>query len=115
MLAGVFGAWKSCTMGFKMPTSPALSHGILNAALAGLELTRNRLEEQIAQVRSMLETLPKRRGRPPKSAAPAPAAVASESVSKKRRKMGAAARKRMADSMRKRWAAARKAGRTSLG
>jgi len=82
-----------CTMGFKMPTSPALSHEILNAALSGLELTRNRLEEQIAQVRSMLGTPPKRRGRPPKSAAPAPtAAVAALPAPSKRRKMSATVR-----------------------
>src|SRR2546421_12674061 len=100
---------------FKMPTSSALSNDILNAALAGLELQRTRIEEQIAQVHSMLGTAPKRRGRPPKNAAPAPAAVAAEPAPRKRRKMGAAARKRMADAMRKRWAAARRAGRTRLG
>jgi hypothetical protein len=99
----------------KMPISPALSNDILNAALVGLELTRNRIEEQLAEVRAMLGTAPKRRGRPPKSSAPASAAAAAKPAARKRRKMGAAARKRMADAMKKRWAAARRAGRTSLG
>src|SRR5437667_1197442 len=89
-----------CTMIFKMPTTPALSNDILNAALSGLELTRTRLDEQVAQVRSMLGTAPKRRGRPPKNAAPALAAVAAEPAPRKRQKMGAAARKRVADAMR---------------
>jgi hypothetical protein len=38
-----------------MPT-PALSHDILNAALAGLEAKRSSLEEYIAQVRTLLGT-----------------------------------------------------------
>jgi hypothetical protein len=80
-----------------------ISHEMLAAALEGLELQKTRIEEQIANVRSMLGI--KKRGRPPKTAvsqeAPKPA--------RKRRKMSAAARKRIGDATRKRWAALRKA------
>src|ERR1700681_2689232 len=101
-----------------MPT-PALSHDLLTAALAGLELQKKTIEEHILQVQSLLGTAPKKRGRPPKNAAPArapeSAAATVQPPPRKRRKMGAAARKRMAEAMKKRWAAARRAGQTSLG
>jgi hypothetical protein len=97
-----------------MARPPAVSHEILNAALAGLEATKKTLEGHIAQVRTLLGTQPKRRGRPPKSAS-APAAVAAKAAPKKRGKMSAAARKKMARLMKKRWAAAKKAGKTKIG
>jgi hypothetical protein len=77
---------------------------ILEAALHGLEMQRQRLDEQIAQVRNLIGG--RRPGRPPKSAsgvsdnAPAPA--------KKRRTLTPEARKRIAAAQKKRWAAFRK-------
>jgi hypothetical protein len=101
-------------MMLKMPRPPAISHDILQAALAGLEATKATLEGHIVRVRTLLGTQPKRRGRPPKSAA-APASVAATLAPKKRRGMSAAARKKMAALMKKRWAAARKAGKKRIG
>ena len=80
-----------------------ISHELLTAALEGLERQKTRIEEQIANVRSMLGI--KKRGRPPKSAVSQP----SPQPARKRRKMSAAARKRIGDATRKRWAALRKA------
>jgi hypothetical protein len=78
-------------------------HEILNAALEGLERQKTRIEEQITHVRSLLGI--RKRGRPPKNAA----AQESSKLPRKRRKMSAAARKRIGDATRKRWAALRKA------
>ena len=84
-------------------TSAAPSREILEAALHGLETQRQKLDEQIAQVRSLLG---RRVGRPPKGngseAAPAGAAP------KKRRGLSPEARKRIAAAQKKRWAAFRK-------
>ena len=86
-----------------MPRYPAVSREILNAALEGLERQKTRIEEQITHVRSLLGI--RKRGRPPKN----PAAQESPESPRKRRKMSAAARKRIGDATRKRWAALRKA------
>lgn len=80
-----------------------ISNELLTAALEGLELQKTRVEEQITHVRSMLGI--KKRGRPPTSAA----SQEAPKPARKRRKMSAAARKRIGDATRKRWAALRKA------
>lgn len=77
---------------------------ILEAALQGLEAQKQKLDEQIAQVRSMMG---QRVSRSPK------AATVSESVSengngRKRRTLSAEARKRIAAAQKKRWANFRK-------
>jgi len=86
-----------------MPRYAAISRELLSAALEGFERQKTRIEEQITHVRSMLGI--KKRGRPPKN----PAAQGSPKPPRKRRKMSAAARKRIGDATRKRWAALRKA------
>jgi len=91
-----------------------LSNEILAAALAGLEAQLAEIEEHIRQVRTLLGTVPKRRGRPPKSVAEKPAPPVAVNASR-RLGMSTAARKKLADAMRKRWAAAKKAGKTTLG
>jgi len=86
-------------------THPSASPEILEAALHGLELQRDKLEEQIAQVRSMLG---RRVGRPPKAGK-----SDTEHESKpgrSGRKLSDEARKRIAAAQKKRWAAFRKAG-----
>jgi hypothetical protein len=71
---------------------------LLAAALEGLELQKKRIEEQIAQVRSLLA------GRRPKTAAvTAPAAKAP-----RKRQLSEAARKRIAAAQKRRWAEYRK-------
>jgi len=100
-----------------MPIQPAVSRDILTAALAGLEAQSKTIDENIAAVRMMLGTAPKRRGRPPKQAQPSSPEPSSTVASppRKRGKMSAAARMRMAEAMKKRWAAAKRAGLTRLG
>src|SRR5258706_12861923 len=98
--------------GDKMPAP--LSNEILAAALAGLEAQKKTIEEHIAQVQSLLGTAPKRRGRPPKQPQQFGGGGDIPTPFKKRRGMSAATRKRMAEAMKKRWAAAKKAGRTRL-
>ena len=100
-----------------MPKQLGLSHDIVNAALAGLEAEKKKLDAHIAQVQALLGTAPKRRGRPPKNVLQMPVAepaTGEAATRRKRRKMGTAARRRLSDSMKKRWAAAKRAGRTTL-
>lgn len=70
---------------------------LLEAALEGLGIQKQRIEEQIEQVRSLLEQ--SRRGRPPIKA------VGRET---KKRVLSPAARKRIAAAQKKRWAQFRK-------
>src|ERR1017187_6197445 len=73
---------------------------ILTAAIAGFEQQKVRIDAQIAELRAMLPG-----GRTEATAAP--------KVPKgKRRKMSAAARKRIGDAQRKRWAASKKPAAT---
>jgi hypothetical protein len=77
-----------------MPTQK-LSPEILTAAIGGFEQQKLRIDAQIAEIRAMLSG-----GRP------APAAT-SEAPKGRRLKMSAAARKRIGDAQRKRWAESR--------
>jgi hypothetical protein len=76
-----------------MPTQK-LSSEIINAAIAGFEVQKKRIDAQIADLRQTL-TGNGARG------VPAPEPVL------RRRKMSAAARRRIADAQRKRWAGMR--------
>ena len=78
-----------------MPKGKSLDPGILRAALEGLELQKQRLDQHIAEVRRLLG------GRGQKSA------VVVE-AKKPRRRMSAAAKKRIAVAQKKRWADWRK-------
>ena len=71
----------------------AIDPKVLEAALVGLELKRERIDEQLAEVRRLIA------GRGPRKAAKAPAAPV-----RKRRKMSAAALKRIVAAQKKRWA-----------
>ena len=78
---------------------------LLHAALAGLEMKKARLEEQIAAVRSMTtgKTSTKRAKAPKEAQEPDP----EKKPRKKRRQLSPEARQRIADAQKKRWAAAR--------
>jgi hypothetical protein len=79
---------------------------ILEAALQGLEAQKQKLDEQITQVRSMLG---RRAGRPSKSAQSANAAtVSGPAATRRKRVLSPEARKRIAAAQKKRWAAFRK-------
>ena len=74
-----------------MPT-PKLTNEIIIAAITGFEAQKTRIDVQIAELRAMLDG---ERTEP---------AAAPEVPKGKRRKMSAAARKRMAVAQRRRWA-----------
>jgi hypothetical protein len=82
------------------------NHSLLAAALEGLELQKQRINEQIQEVRSLLGKAPGRRGRPPGSTNSG--ATARTSPVKKRARLSAAARKRIAAAQKRRWAEYRK-------
>ena len=69
-----------------------MTHDIITAAIDGFEAQKKRIEAQIADLRGVL------------SGNGAQGVIAPEPV-RRRRKMSAAARKRIADAQRKRWAA----------
>src|ERR1035438_6720050 len=69
---------------------------ILNAAIVGFEQQKLRIDAQIAELRQMLH------------GGPTATAAAPEVPKGKRRKMNAAARKRIGDAQRKRWAESKK-------
>ncbi|MEN6533477.1 MAG: hypothetical protein ABFD89_07430 [Bryobacteraceae bacterium] len=77
-----------------MPIKTTFDPGILSAALEGLELQRKRIELQIAEIRRAL-------GAGSKASAVSPAAEPT----RRRRKLSAAGRKRIAEAQKKRWAA----------
>jgi hypothetical protein len=74
-----------------MPTNK-FTPEIINAAIVGFEQQKVRIDAQIADLRAMLDG-----GRKEPAATP-------EVPKRKRRKMSAAARKRMGEAQRKRWA-----------
>lgn len=88
----------------KKQASP--TYEILEAALQGLEAQRQKLDEQITQVRSMMGS---RSGRASKNAYTLVEGLGSRNAGEgKRRVLSAEARKRIAAAQKKRWAAFRK-------
>jgi hypothetical protein len=87
----------------KAPTAPTKE--ILEAALHGLESQRQKLDDQIAQVRAMMGNRP---GRPSKQSSSSGSRPATKTATRKRRVLSPEARKRIAIAQRKRWAAFRK-------
>lgn len=77
-------------------------HSLLTAALEGLELQKQRIEEQIREVRSLLGKTPGRRGRPSGSASDGSAPKRSAG------RLSPSARKRIAAAQKRRWAEYRK-------
>jgi regulator of replication initiation timing len=70
--------------------------GIVSAALEGLELQKQRLDRQIAEVRRVLAGITRN------------AAVVAVEAKRPRRRLSAAVRKRIAAAQKKRWAEWRK-------
>ena len=90
-----------------MARTSAPSREILEAALQGLEAQRQKLEEQLSQVRAMMGG---RVAKPAKSSSGQTSSPAPKSGAqgRKRRTLSAEARKRIAAAQKKRWAAFRK-------
>ncbi len=87
-------------------TSASPNYEILEAALQGLEAQRQKLDEQIAQVRAMIGH---RGGRSSKnSRAGGEGTAVQRNGEGKRRVLSSEARKRIAAAQKKRWAAFRK-------
>jgi hypothetical protein len=82
------------------------NHSLLTAALEGLELQKQRIDEQIQEVRSLLGNTPTRRGRPP--ASKKSSSTSNGSAAKRPARLSAAARKRIAAAQKRRWAEYRK-------
>jgi hypothetical protein len=91
-----------------------LNDSILQAALEGLERRRADLNAKVEQVRSLLDGSSSRRGpgRPRKNQAPPDGLQAP---ARKKRHFSIAARKRLADAMRRRWAVKRTAAQAKAG
>jgi hypothetical protein len=85
--------------------NPIRNHSLLTAALEGLELQKQRIDEQIQEVRSLLGKTPARRGRPPGSTN---GGSANNGPTAKRARLSASARKRIAAAQKRRWAEYRK-------
>jgi|HubBroStandDraft_1064217.scaffolds.fasta_scaffold115834_2 hypothetical protein len=79
------------------PIKNIRNSSLLNAALEGLELQKQRIEEQIREVRALLGKGTGRRGRPPGS-----------TKHKGGGRLSDAARKRIAAAQKRRWAEYRK-------
>jgi len=95
-----------------MPRPRSVSPDILEAALAGLEAQKQKIDNQIAQIHRML---PARRigGSLKRVTRPVAPIVGHIQSQKPKRKMSPEARKRIADAQKKRWAAVRKAAKKS--
>src|ERR1700722_4161842 len=85
--------------------NPIRNRSLLTAALEGLELQKQRIDEQIQEVRSLLGKTPARRGRPPGSTN---GSSANNGPTTKRARLSASARKRIAAAQKRRWAENRK-------
>ncbi len=86
-------------------------YSLLTAALEGLELQKQRIDEQIREVRLLLGKTPGRRGRPPGSKNAGSrngGAAAHAAPASKRSRLSPAARKRIAAAQKRRWAEYRK-------
>ena len=83
------------------PRKSRQNESLLRAALEGLELQKQRIENQLSDVRSQLGMGTGRRGRPPGSKNKKGRVGRPPG---KRRKMSAAARKRIAAAQKLRWA-----------
>jgi hypothetical protein len=81
---------------------------LLEAALEGLMIQKQRVESQIEQVRSMLGRTAGRPGRKPAAASATATVEGVAAAPRKRRTMSAAAKRRIAEAQRRRWAEYRK-------
>ena len=97
--------------------SPVDQAALYEAALEGLELQKQRLEEQIRVVRSLIGGKKTRAAGPAEAAAPAGAAPKKAKAkagrkSRRRRSLSLEARARIGEAQKKRWAAFRKPSAT---
>ena len=97
-----------------MPRPRSVSPDILEAALAGLEAQKQKIDNQIAEVHRMLPA--RRIGGVLKTVAKPVAPIVGSAIGTKagkKRVLSPEARKRIADAQKRRWAAVRKAAKKS--
>ena len=87
------------------PQKMIRNQSLLTAALEGLELQRERLDEQIQEVRLLLGKGTGRRGRPPGTA----------KIARGPGRLSPAARRRIAAAQKRRWAEYRKSAAAKAG
>jgi hypothetical protein len=87
------------------PGNSIRDQSLLTAALEGLQLQKQRIDEQIREVRSLLGKTPGRRGRPRGTSGNAASNAADAG---KRTRLSPSARKRIAAAQKRRWAKYRK-------
>ena len=90
------------------PTNQMQDPALLAAALEGLELQRQRVDAQIATVRSMMAGRKAPAAAATASATKAPKAPKAAKANRKKRVLSEEARNRIAAAQKKRWAAFRK-------
>ena len=90
------------------PTNQMQDPALLAAALEGLELQRQRVDAQIATVRSMMVGRMAPAAAATASATKAPKAPKAAKANRKKRVLSEEARNRIAAAQKKRWAAFRK-------
>src|SRR5450756_326285 len=82
-------------------TTQKLTRPIIEAAILGFESQREKLAQQVTELRAMLD------------GGPGETAATPEPTRRRRRKMSAAGRRAIAEAQRKRWAASKKAAAPS--
>jgi len=93
-----------------MPKTTTIDPGVLEMALVGYEMQRNRIEAAIAEIQAELG----QDGMLHKDTRPAPAtATTTDEPKTKRKRFSAAARKRMAAAQKKRWQLKRATAKTT--
>ena len=81
---------------------PKLSRSVIEAAITGFEQQKIQIDSQISELQAMV------------TGGPAESAATSKTPTGRRRKMSAAARRRIGDAQRARWAASKKAAGPSV-
>jgi hypothetical protein len=93
-----------------MPTQP-LDESLLQAALEGLEIQRQRIHDQIAQVQTLLGR--RGPGRPPAAETAAAEPASAPRKRRKRRTLSAEGRAAIVAALKKRWAAKKQKAATT--
>ncbi len=90
---------------------------LLELALKGLEAERTRIHEEISEIESQIRGIGGRLSQKGRTLVAAPSEKRSTKTAtapRKRRRMSAAARKKLSDAAKRRWVASKKAGKSTL-
>ena len=90
---------------------------LFELALKGLELERARINQEINDIQSQIRGASRqtpRKGKTQAASVGEKSGTKTAAVSRKRRRMSAAARKKLSDAAKRRWVASKKAGKSTL-